>query len=54
MDKKDNSLDDVINKRLLDGTIDRISDCLRDVLDLVDLSNYNGTTKVTKFGRLES
>ena len=34
MDKKDNSLDDVINKRLLDGTIDGISDRSKDwILD---------------------
>ena len=32
VDKKDNSLDDVINKQLLDGTIDGILDCSKDWL----------------------
>ena len=32
MDKEDNSFDDVINKQLLDGTIERISDGSKDGL----------------------
>ena len=47
MDKKDNSLDDVINKRLLDRTIDRISDGSKD--GLLD-GTINGISDGSKDG----
>ena len=51
MDKKDNSLDDVINKRLLDGTIDGISDRSKDwILD----GTIDGISDGLKDGILDS